>query len=65
MTIGNTLRHRTTAQQDRIIIALTRDHLPRTVKNLSVETHTPVASVRRILSDLRSKGYLWATAEAA
>ncbi len=52
---------RITPQQNAILIALTRDHLLRTVENLSIETGIPKASVRRVLSELRRK-YLPETA---
>jgi len=40
-------------QRDRVLIALTRDNVPRTARNIAVETGLPQASVRRILHELR------------
>ncbi len=54
---------KTTPQQDRLLIALTRNHLPRTVENLSVETRIPRPSVRRTLAELRAKGSRFAYAD--
>lgn len=42
---------KTSPQQDRLLVALTRDY-PRTVDNLVAETGMPRASVRRVLSEL-------------
>lgn len=43
----------TTSQQDRLIVALSRRGIPRTVANLAVETGIPKPSIRRTLAELR------------
>jgi hypothetical protein len=45
----------TTPQQDAVAIALTKDDVPRTPKNISDETGIPQPSVRRTMSELEKK----------
>lgn len=45
----------TTPQQDKVAIALTKDQVPRTPKNISDETGIPQPSVRRTMSELEKK----------
>lgn len=46
-----------TNQQNLVLVALTRTHMPRTVRNISVETGVPEPSVRRTIMELRTRGW--------
>lgn len=45
----------TTPQQDSVAIAQTREGVPRTPANISIETGIPKASIRRTISEIRQK----------
>lgn len=44
-----------TAQQERVLIALTRDY-PRTIDGMGMELGLPSPSIRRVISELRYLG---------
>jgi hypothetical protein len=49
---------KSTPQQDAVAIALTREGVPRTASEISLETNIPKASIRRSMSDLRKRGVI-------
>jgi len=46
-----------TEGQNRVLVALTRDILPRTAENIGVEVNLKPASVRRTMAELRNIGF--------